>query len=198
MIYLASQSPRRQTLLNQIGVEFHPICCEIDERPRPGEQSGDYVLRMAVEKAERGWKKIEQEQLPHHPVLAADTSIRLDNSILGKPESPEHALNMLTRLSGRKHQVLTSVAVILADRLETSVSITQVHMAALSDQQMQDYVATGEPMDKAGSYAIQGLGAVLVESIVGSYSGVMGLPLHNTSELLRGFGIPVWHNTHDT
>lgn len=192
MIYLASQSPRRQQLLKQIGVRFQTVSCDIDERPQAGEPPTDYAIRMALEKSQKGWETLMQQQQPAHPVLAADTAIRLDNDILGKPDSPAQAEAMLARLSGRSHQVMTSVAVRLNEQVATTLAITQVQMAPLSAAQIRAYVATGECADKAGSYAIQGKGAVLVEAINGSYSGVMGLPLHETSTLLSQFGIALW------
>ena len=182
-------------LLEQIGVSFTQLAGEIDETPLPGEVASDYVMRMAVEKAQDGWKRVIQQNLPGFPVLAADTSVVIDNDILGKPADADHAYDMLVKLRGRSHQVMTTVSVSDGHKVDTSVSASSVVMAQIPDEQIRAYIATGEPMDKAGGYGIQGLGAVLVERIEGSYSGIMGLPLHKTAELLKGFGVSVWQNT---
>lgn len=182
-IYLASGSPRRRELLTQIGVEFAVIKAEIDETPLPGEAPADYVLRLARAKARAGWEASDQSR----PVLGADTSVVLDGVILGKPEDREHAIAMLQALAGRSHQVMTAVAVVAGARCESALSVTEVGFRALSARDCADYVESGEPMDKAGGYGIQGLGALFVSDLKGSYSGVVGLPLAETGELLRRF-----------
>ncbi|MDP0562974.1 MAG: Maf family protein [Candidatus Endonucleobacter sp. (ex Gigantidas childressi)] len=192
MIYLASQSPRRKLLLEQIKVLFKKLPSEIDEIPFNKELPKDYVLRMAIEKAKSGWAKVEKENLPVYPVLAADTSVVANNEILGKPADRDHAFDMLTKLRGRSHQVMTAVALTNGKKYETSLSITFVKMAQVSDEKIKSYIATGESMDKAGGYAIQGMGAILIERIEGSYSGAVGLPLYSTAKLLEEFGISVW------
>ncbi len=194
MIYLASQSPRRSELLQQIGVPFKKLSCQIDETPGKGELPLDYVQRMAVEKAKAGWRCVIAGDLEHYVLLSADTIVVQEQDILGKPETPDDACRMLKRLSGTCHQVVTVVAVINDDRYLTEVSVTGVSFRALSDKMIMDYVASGETVDKAGAYAIQGLGAVFVERIEGSYSGVVGLPLAETSGLLSRFGISCWQS----
>ena len=187
LVCLASVSPRRRELLAQIGVPHTVVGADIDESVRPGEAPRDYVLRMARQKAltvrERG------EVLP---VLAADTTVVLDNTIYGKPRDRGDGMAMLGRLSGRTHEVLTAVA--LADRNEVTVrlSVSTVRFRGLSTEECAAYWDTGEPRDKAGGYAIQGAAAVFIESLSGSYSGVMGLPLFETAELLRAAGVPYW------
>lgn len=194
MIYLASQSPRRQELLRQIGVPFQLLPGEIDETPRPGEAPDDYVCRMAREKAQAGWQVRKQRGLPEAPLLAADTSVVLGKKILGKPENPGHACDMLLSLSGNRHEVMTAIAVTNENKTIVRLSTTQVTMAAFDRQQAEAYIATGEPVDKAGAYGIQGFGAVLVESIEGCYSSVVGLPLRETATALLEFHITPWHS----
>ncbi len=185
---LASASPRRRQLLDLIGVPHVVAPADIDETPLPDERSDRYVLRLARGKAEAVWKT--QRDLP---VLGADTTVVLDEEIFGKPESEADAVNMLGRLSGRTHVVHTGIALRAPDGREfVSLSTTQVQFAHLSDEQMHSYWATGEPQGKAGAYAIQGLGAVFVSNISGSYTGVMGLPLYETAEMLRAAGVAVW------
>ena len=190
MIYLASQSPRRSELLNQIGVVFKIVNIKIDETPFSGELPSDYVLRMAQEKAQAGWHKILS--FPKAPILAADTAVVCDNQIFGKPKHVDDARRMLETLSESKHQVMTAVAIKDGDRICTEVSVTDVVFNKLFDQLISDYIKTGEPKDKAGAYAIQGLGAVFIASISGSYSGVVGLPLTETTHLLKQFNVPIW------
>ena len=197
MIYLASQSPRRRELLEQIGVSYTLLSSEIDETPRENEEAVAYVERMAREKAEAGWRQIKQQQLPVYPVLAADTSVILAKKILGKPENSEHACDMLLALSGTCHEVITAVAVYSDRNVEVTISRTKVRMTNFSKDLAKQYIATGEPADKAGAYGIQGYGAVLVDSIEGSYSGVVGLPLKETAELLNTFGITPWRASGD-
>ena len=185
---LASASPRRRQLLDLIGVSHVVAPADIDETPLPDERSDRYVLRLARGKAEAVWKT--QRDLP---VLGADTTVVLDEEIFGKPESEADAVNMLGKLSGRTHVVHTGIALRAPDGREfVSLSTTQVQFAHLSDEQMHSYWATGEPQGKAGAYAIQGLGAVFVSNISGSYTGVMGLPLYETAEMLRAAGVAVW------
>lgn len=191
-IYLASRSPRRRELLSQIGVRYHLLLFrsrpgepdEVDEAPLEGEDPAAYVERMARAKAEAGWRRLLQRNLPHAPVLAADTTVALDARIFGKPAGRAEAAEMLAALAGRTHEVLTSAALKAGDWLEAVVSRSEVRLKALSEQEIQQYVATGEGDDKAGAYAIQGRAARFVVELRGSYSGVMGLPLYETSQLL--------------
>lgn len=184
---LASASPRRRQLLDLIGVPHVVTPADIDETPRPGEAAGDYVMRLAREKAEAVWARHQDL-----PVLAADTTVVVDDEILGKPESADEARTMLGKLSGRAHFVHTGVALRTVHGVEVDISTTDVEFATLSDDMIRAYWASGEPQGKAGAYAIQGLGAVFVSDISGSYTGVMGLPLFETAELLRYAGIRVW------
>jgi septum formation protein len=184
---LASASPRRRQLLDLIGVPHVVTPADIDETPHPGEAAGDYVVRLAREKAEATWSRHQDL-----PVLAADTTVVVDGEILGKPESAADAFAMLRKLSGRAHFVHTGIALRTAHGLADDMSTTDVEFAELSDDMIRAYWDSGEPQGKAGSYAIQGLGAVFVSDISGSYTGVMGLPLFETAELLRYHGIRVW------
>ena len=179
ILYLASRSARRRELLDQIEVRYQSVDVEIDESTRPGESANDYVLRLAREKAQHAHASLPSTAL----VLAADTTVVLDGTILAKPDDSEHALRMLRSLAGRSHQVLTAVA-LSAARCETRVSESTVRFRAIDDDELRAYVATGEPMDKAGAYAIQGRAAVFIEYLQGSYSGVMGLPLFEVAQLL--------------
>ncbi|GLR13850.1 Maf-like protein [Chitinimonas prasina] len=190
-IYLASASPRRRELLGQIGVPIELVRCEIDESPLPGEQALPYVSRLARAKAQAGVATYRREGREPRLLLAADTTVALDGLILGKPESPEDAVAMLMRLSGSCHQVLTGVALTDGERTETAVSTSQVRFRDLAEAEIRAYVASGEPMDKAGSYGAQGLGAILIADLQGSFSGVVGLPLCETAELLRRFDYPL-------
>ncbi len=194
MIYLASQSPRRAELLQQIGVSFQKIVCSINETPIEGEAPSDYVLRMAREKAIAGWQQLLQSKNEKRPLLASDTTVVFDGQILGKPEDENDARRMLQLLSGQKHQVMTSIALSDGERTVSKVVTTEVVFNDLTDQLINDYIASGEPFDKAGAYAIQGYGAVLVASIAGSFSAVVGLPLMETARLLSEFDVPVWCN----
>ena len=194
MIYLASQSPRRQELLQQIGVPYQLLPGDIDETPLPDEAPADYVCRMARGKAEAGWRTLQQQGLPEAPLLAADTSVVLGKKILGKPENPDHACDMLLSLSGNRHEVMTAIAVTNGHKTIVRLSTTHVTMTAFGRQQAENYVATGEPADKAGAYGIQGYGAILVDGIEGSYSGVVGLPLRETAAVLHEFDITPWHS----
>jgi len=191
-IYLASRSPRRRELLSQVGVRYHLLLfrsrpgedAEVDETPLAGEEPGVYVERMARAKAEAGWRRLLQRNLPHAPVLAADTTVALEGRIFGKPAGRDQAAEMLASLSGRTHEVLTAAALKSGDWLEAVVSRSEVRLKALSEEEIRLYVATGECDDKAGAYAIQGRAARFVMELRGSYSGVMGLPLYETSQLL--------------
>ncbi|HEX6638188.1 MAG TPA: Maf family protein [Steroidobacteraceae bacterium] len=189
VLRLASASPRRRQLLDLIGVPHVVSPADIDETPQPGERPDHYVMRLARGKAEAGWRR--KKDLP---VLGSDTTVTIGEHILGKPESEADAVAMLTRLSGRVHLVHTGIALRMPDGREfLGISSTQVQFAHLEEAQMRAYWASGEPQGKAGAYAIQGLGAVFVSSISGSYTGVMGLPLYETAEMLRAAGVPVWH-----
>ena len=187
MLRLASASPRRRQLLDLIGVAHVVTPADIDETPHSGEAAGDYVVRLAREKAEAVWSRHQDL-----PVLAADTTVVVDDEILGKPESDRDALAMLRKLSGRAHFVHTGIALRTAHGLSDDISTTDVEFAELTDDMIRTYWDSGEPQGKAGAYAIQGLGAVFVSEISGSYTGVMGLPLFETAELLRYHGIRVW------
>jgi len=182
-IHLASQSPRRRELLAQIGIRHDVLEVEVDETPRGGEAPAEYVLRLALAKARAGHRL-----RPDRPVLGADTAVVQDDRILGKPLDRQDAAAMLAQLSGREHRVLTAVALV-GDREETRLSVSRVRFRPIDAAEAAAYWETGEPADKAGGYAVQGLGALFVESIGGSYSGVMGLPLFETGELLRRAGI---------
>lgn len=190
-LYLASRSPRRGELLRQIGVSFEVLPADVDESVRDGEAPEHYVLRLAKEKARVCAHNIRAEGRPMRPVLAADTTVCADGEILGKPENDAAAMAMLQRMSDRWHTVLTAVAMAHGDRVEVALSSTQVEMAPLSMAEIVAYVASGEPRDKAGGYGIQGLASTFIRRIEGSYSGVMGLPLYETAQLLKKFGIRV-------
>jgi len=196
-IYLASRSPRRRELLKQANIPFEVLLyredvrrgVDVDETPQPGEDPRDYVLRMARTKAAAAGLRLQQRRLPDYPVLCADTTVVLDGRILGKPADHAEALAMLTDLSGRSHEVLTAIAVMRHERLETRLSVTTVEFAPISSARLRQYVATGEPLDKAGAYGIQGRAGAFVRQLSGSYTGVMGLPLYETVELLDAFGV---------
>jgi septum formation protein len=160
---------------------------DVDESQQPGETPGDYVRRVARIKAEAGWERVLQRRLRRFPVLAADTVVAVEDAILGKPLDPARAAEMLKLLSGREHRVLTAVAVKFEDRLELFVSESHVRFAELSEADIEAYVASGESTDKAGAYAIQGRAQAFVTELRGSHSGVMGLPLHETTQLLKTF-----------
>lgn len=189
-LHLASGSPRRRELLAQIGVSFVTLSANIDETPLPNEPAERYVERLAREKALAGLAALGPQQAA--VVLGADTSVVLDGRILGKPESRAEALATLAALSGREHQVLTAVALASGERIESRVVTSRVRFRPLRPGEAEAYWETGEPCDKAGSYGIQGLAAVFVSQIEGSYSAVVGLPLCETAQLLESFGIPCW------
>jgi septum formation protein len=199
-IYLASRSPRRRELLAQIGVKFEPLLfregtrqdADTLEDSLPGEMPGDYVRRVTRMKATAGWQRVmlRQGQM-RMPVLAADTTVALGNEILGKPVDRADAIRMLKLLSGTRHVVLTAVGIALEGRYESVVSESHVTFAPLDDSRIEAYVDSGEPFDKAGAYAIQGRAGAFVQRLEGSYTGVVGLPLFETVELLRTFGVGV-------
>lgn len=189
MIYLASESPRRRELLDQLGVEYQLLSVDIDETPREGEAAVTYVQRLARAKAEAGWQALGSEQRAW-PVLAADTSVVVDGQILGKPRDGEDAVAMLQLLSGRCHRVLTALALV-GEQTQLALSDSEVCFRQLSLEECQVYWQTGEPADKAGGYAIQGRAAQFIHHLSGSYSGVMGLPLYETAQLLAAAGIQV-------
>jgi septum formation protein len=199
-IYLASRSPRRRELLGQIGVKFEPLLfregsrqdSDTDEAVLPGEQPDDYVRRIAAMKAAAAWQRVTLRRgLQRKPVLVADTTVALAGEILGKPTGREDAERILRVLSGTQHRVLTAVAAQYEQRFEMVVSETLVTFATLDDERIAAYVQSGEPYDKAGAYAIQGRAGAFVERLEGSYTGVVGLPLYETAELLRQFGVIV-------
>ncbi|MEQ7920716.1 Maf family protein [Xanthomonas sp. WHRI 1810A] len=192
-LHLASGSPRRRELLTQIGVTFTTLSADIDETPRLDETPTAYVERLARGKADAGLLSLANDPAYSSAcVLGADTAVVLDGKILGKPVDEADALAMLTALSDREHEVLTAVAVVDEQRCETRTVSSRVKFRALAPEEARAYWASGEPQDKAGSYAIQGLAAVFVESLNGSYSAVVGLPLCETAEILQRFGIPCW------
>ncbi len=192
-LILASQSPRRRELLASLGVEFSVVVADIDETPVAGEAPTDCVARLAQGKVEAVWQRLvgdHSEGAAQNPVvLGSDTLVVIDQQILGKPRDRADAAQMLAQLSGREHQVLTAVAMRDAKRQKCIVQTSAVSFAKLSKQEIQRYIATGEPDDKAGSYAIQGQAAAFVVSLNGSFSGVVGLPLYETRQLLLDFGI---------
>ena len=196
-IYLASRSARRRDLLKQMGVSFEMLLLregpgrdsDFDETPASGEAPRDYTARVARMKADAGWTRLEQRRLMRHPVLAADTTVALGPDVLGKPADRDDAVAMLKRLSGNTHIVYSAVAVKYNDRLEEVMSVTEVRFCELADDEIRRYVATGEPFDKSGAYAIQGKASLFIEHITGSYSGVVGLPVYETSQLLSSFGL---------
>jgi septum formation protein len=187
MLHLASQSPRRRQLLEQLGLSFGVLEVEVPEQRAPDEPALDYVNRVAREKAGAGLLHVVAA--PGAVVLGADTEVVLDGQVFGKPADAVDAAVMLRWLSGRTHQVISAVWLVAASREAHAVCVSEVRFGRLSDQQIQDYVATGEPLGKAGGYAIQGRGAAFIEHLSGSYSGVMGLPLFETAKLLRDFGV---------
>jgi septum formation protein len=195
-IYLASKSPRRRELLRQIGVEFEllllrdqaPRGPEVNEEVRPGEGAEEYVVRVTREKVEYAANIMTLRRLPIRLILAADTTVVIDGRILGKPANEAEAMDMLRALSGRTHQVLTSVAVHHDENTNQLTQISDVTFSKLDDDTIRAYCATGEPYDKAGGYGVQGVAAVFIERIAGSYTGIVGLPLHETAQLLNQAG----------
>lgn len=191
-LYLASQSPRRRELLRQIGVDHEVLSVAVTEQPLAQESAQDYVQRLAREKACAGVSRLSMESLKSAPVLGADTIVVCAGEILEKPRDQIHAATTLRALSGQTHQVMTAVAIADETRHEVLLSTTEVSFRPLSDAEIAAYWRTGEPQDKAGGYAIQGLGAVFVRELRGSYTGVVGLPLEATMDLLQSFGVPWW------
>lgn len=183
-VYLASRSPRRVELLSQLGVICESLPADIDETQLAGESPERYVTRLALEKAQACLQRLTGEQKVH-PVLAADTTVVLDGVMLGKPDDDIDARNMLIALSGSLHEVHTAVALAFNNQIEVALSTTVVEMMTLTDEQIERYITSGEPRDKAGSYGIQGKAGAWIKRIEGSYSGVMGLPVFETAELLR-------------
>ncbi|AUG39153.1 septum formation inhibitor Maf [Pseudomonas chlororaphis] len=192
-LYLASGSPRRRELLTQIGVPFTAISADIDETPFPDESPVAYVERLARDKAAAGYALIADDPSAAC-VLGADTAVVLDGRILGKPLDQADAQSMLMALSDREHEVLTAIAVLDGQRCESRVVRSLVRFRAIGDDEAARYWASGEPCDKAGGYGIQGLAAIFVAGLNGSYSAVVGLPVCETAELLGHFGIPCWQN----
>ncbi|MBC2678454.1 Maf family protein [Pseudomonas baltica] len=189
-LYLASSSPRRRELLTQIGVPFTVINAAIDETPRPGEESHAYVQRMAEEKARAGWQSRSQPGAAH--VLGADTAVIAQGRILGKPRDEADALAMLALLSGSTHEVLTAAALFDGTQMDIGTASARVTFRPIDEAEARAYWASGEPVDKAGGYGIQGLGAIFVEKLEGSYSAVVGLGLYETAALLQRNGIACW------
>lgn len=186
-IYLASASPRRRELLEQIGVSYQRLQVEVPEVRDPAESPEEYVLRVALAKARAGLALLDADDAT--PVLGADTEVVLDGAVLGKPRDRDDALAMLRRLSGREHLVLCGVALVGRDGEQGRLSVSHVRFRPIGDDEALAYWHTGEPADKAGGYAIQGRAALFIERLEGSYSGVMGLPLFETAQLLRHYGI---------
>jgi len=189
-LYLASASPRRRELLAQIGVPFRVVAGTVDERRWRGEAAEDYVRRLALAKARAGWRGLAGRR--PGPVLGADTVVVLGDELLGKPAGREEALAMLARLSGRRHRVLSAVALVEGRRSAVRLNESRVSFRRIAAAERAAYWESGEPADKAGAYAIQGRAAVFVRRLEGSYSGVMGLPLFETAQLLREFGVAPW------
>lgn len=196
-LYLASQSPRRRELLKQIGIHFEPLLLrndprrgiDVDEIALHGELPEVYVERVCREKAMAALQAVTLRNLRPAPILTADTIVTIDSNILGKPSDDKHAAEMLRSLSGKQHQVLTAVAVVLGDRIECRISNSTITFTTLSEEAIRRYLQTGEAHGKAGSYGIQGHAGAFVERLEGSFSGVVGLPLFETVELLKSFGI---------
>ena len=187
MIILASQSPRRAELLKQVGIDFRAAPADIDEFIHDDERAADFVERIAIAKAQA-----VRRQFPGQAVLGSDTAVVIDQTILGKPRDRDDAVGMLLTLSGRTHEVLTGVAVV-SDRTRYALNVSRVSFRSVSEAEAAAYWATGEPADKAGGYAVQGLAAAFIERIEGSYSGIMGLPLFETLQLLEQIGVaPRW------
>lgn len=188
LLGLTSKSPRRRALLRQLGVAFEPVAVDVLEQRAPAETPEDYVLRLAKSKAMAGAEGAVR------PVLGADTIVRVADRVLEKPTDEQHFLEMFRLLSGSVHEVLTAVALISSAGIDAKVVRTEVRFRLVTDLELRQYWATGEPLDKAGGYAIQGFGAVFVEAIHGSYSNVVGLPLYETAQLLARHHIPIWNS----
>ncbi|MGZ0018198.1 Maf family protein [Nitrosomonas sp. wSCUT-2] len=198
-IYLASRSPRRRELLRQIGVKFNLLmmretvgrAIDIDEQPLDNEAPKDYIYRITRTKASEGWNKVLQRRLPIFPVLAADTVVTIDGCIMGKPRDKDDAVIMLKTLSGRSHQVMTAIGVVVNDVLQIRLSTSTVRFRELSEKEIRNFVTNHHVLDKAGAYAIQGMAAAFIVEISGSYSGIMGLPLYETAQLLEEVGVTI-------
>lgn len=188
-LYLASSSPRRQAILKQVGIPFSTIIADIDENPLSNELPTDYVLRLAVAKAKTGFAKLMPNQQTNACVLGADTTVSINNSILGKPHTQQQAITMLSQLSGKKHQVYTAIALYYNNKILTHITTSHVKMRMITEQEMITYWQTNEPKDKAGGYAIQGIGAIFIDHLEGDYYGVVGLPIVPTLQLLQNAGI---------
>jgi len=199
VLYLASKSSRRQALLRQLGIEFDTLLLreaagrerDVVEETLDAEPAAHYVERMARTKAQVGWQRMQNRKLAERAVLGADTEVVLDGEVFGKPRNADDATRMMRRLAGRTHQVLTAVALRHHDGTDVEVSVSRVTLRRLGAAELERYVATGEPFDKAGGYAVQGLAAAFISRLEGSYSGVVGLPLYETSSLLVRAGMPV-------
>lgn len=191
LVYLASASPRRRELLHQLGIAHRVLMPDVNEAPLPRETPEQQVRRLARIKAEVGAMRVLERGLAPLPVLAADTVVVLGRRVLGKPADAQEAAAWLARLSGRRHRVLTAVAVMFRGKLQLALSETQVVFRRLTPAEIEAYVASGEPLDKAGAYGIQGRAAAFVRRIEGSYTGVMGLPLFETARLLQKVGIRI-------
>lgn len=191
-LWLSSQSPRRRELLQQIGVPFQVISVEVTEQRAAHETPTEYVTRLAGDKASAGFAELPDSEQIGAVVLGSDTVVVLEQQVLEKPENENHAVAMLRQLSGRTHRVLTAVALYSDDRQQVALSVTEVSFREVSEAEARQYWATGEPCDKAGAYGIQGLGAVFVTAIQGSYSGVVGLPLETLATLLPDWGVRWW------
>jgi septum formation protein len=199
LLYLASKSPRRQALLRQLDIEFETLLLreaagrdrDIVEQVRDAEPALHYVERIARSKAQIGWQRMQNRKLAERPVLGADTEVVLDGAVFGKPRDADDAVRMLKRLSGRTHQVMTAVAVRFRDVTDVDICVSKVTLRRLGAAEIGRYAATGEPIDKAGAYAVQGRAAAFIARIEGSYSGIVGLPLCETATLLGRVGCHV-------
>lgn len=190
LLYLASRSPRRRALLDQIGIDYRVVVVDVEEIPQAGERAKDFVCRMALAKALSGWESPAVRR--RNPVLGADTVVVLDGVLLGKPRHGADARDQLSRLSGRQHDVWSAVAMVWNTHQAVRLNRSRVWFRHLSPDLIERYCATGEPLDKAGSYAIQGRAALFIRRLEGSYSGVMGLPLFETGELLSAAKLQAW------
>lgn len=199
LLYLVSRSPRRQALLRQLDVEFETLLLreavgrarDVVEEALDAEPPQHYVERMARTKAQVGWQRMQNRRLAERPVIGADTEVVLDGEVFGKPRDADDAIRMIKRLSGRTHQVLTAVALRFRDQTDVEVSLSKVTLRRLTAGEIDRYVASGEPLDKAGAYAIQGRAAAFISRVEGSYTGVVGLPLCETATLLTRIGVAV-------
>lgn len=190
-IYLASNSPRRKELIQQLGVEFIPLESKIDETPYFDETADRYCLRLAIEKNRKAQAVRSKQYFANLPILTADTTVSIEQKILGKPKDSEDAIAMLKQLSGKTHYVFTALCVSYNGQQFSCVQTNEVEFKLLTDTEISTYVATGIPLDKAGAYGIQGIGGCFVKRLSGSFTGVMGLPLYETAELLRQCGIKI-------